>query len=55
VPGVSCWKEPDELAELTRSWARASAEESEAVRRRCQDRAAEFDDAHFRRRVQELV
>lgn len=55
VPGVSCWKEPDELAELTRSWARASDEESEAVRQRCQDRAAEFDDAHFRRRVQELV
>ena len=55
VEGVDCWTDPAGLARLTRSWAGCSPEDVEAVRLRCQARAADFDEEHFRHRVRALT
>ena len=55
VDGLRCWTDPAELAALTREWAARSPDEADPVRARCRSRAAEFDEVHFRRRIEGLA
>ena len=55
VEGIVSWTCPSQLAELTRAWVARSPREVEEVRQRCRDRAAQFDEASFRRRVEALT
>jgi glycosyltransferase involved in cell wall biosynthesis len=55
VEGIVSWTCPSQLAELTRAWVARSPRELEEVRQRCRDRAEQFDEASFRRRVEALT
>jgi glycosyltransferase involved in cell wall biosynthesis len=55
VEGVATWADPAELAQLTRAWVARPPHEIDASRRACRERAAQFDEAHFRERVEALT